>query len=101
VPNTLSIAFPGVDAQALVLALDLAGVAASRGSACASGAEQPSHVLRAMGMPEDWARGTIRLSLGVETTDEEIERAIEIVAAAVERGRPPVRTARTLAPSES
>jgi cysteine desulfurase len=105
VPNTLSIAFPGVDAQALVLALDLAGLAASRGSACASGAEEPSHVLRAMGMPEDWARGTIRLSLGVENTDEEIDRAIEIIAAAVERARSSARSSgrrpRTLASSES
>jgi cysteine desulfurase len=87
VPNTVSIGFPGIDAAALVLALDLAGVAASRGSACASGAEEPSHVLRAMGMPEEWARGTIRLSLGVETTDQEIERAIDIIASAVERAR--------------
>ncbi len=87
VPNTLSIAFPGADAAALVVALDLAGVAASRGSACASGAEEPSHVLRAMGMSEEWARGTIRLSLGVETTDEEIERAIPIIAGVVEQAR--------------
>jgi cysteine desulfurase len=86
-PNTLSIAFPGADAAALVLALDLAGVAASRGSACASGAEEPSHVLRAMGMEEAMSRGTIRLSLGVETTDDEIERVIEIIAPAVERAR--------------
>jgi cysteine desulfurase len=98
VANTLSIAFPGANAAALVVALDLAGVAVSRGSACASGAEEPSHVLKAMGMADEWARGTIRLSLGVETTDDEIERAIPIIARAVERARNgalPLAAART------
>jgi cysteine desulfurase len=87
VPNTLAIAFPGVDAESLVLALDLEGVAVSRGSACASGAEEPSHVLKAMGVARELARGTIRLSLGVETTDEEIAEAAVIVARVVERAR--------------
>ncbi len=86
-PNTLSIAFPGTDARALVLALDLAGVQVSRGSACLSGAEGVSHVLSAMGLAPDWARGTLRLSLGPETTAEEIEKALTVLGAAVERAR--------------
>lgn len=84
-PNTLAIAFPGLDAQALVLGLDLAGVAVSRGSACHSGAEGVSHVLLAMGAGEDVARGTLRLSLGPETAPAEIDQALELVSAAVAR----------------
>jgi cysteine desulfurase len=86
-PNTLSIAFPGADAASIVLGLDLAGVAVSRGAACHSGAEEPSHVLRAMGMPPAWSGATVRLSLGPETTDAEVERALELVPAVVARAR--------------
>jgi len=81
-PNTLAIGFPGVDGAALVLALDRAGIAVSRGSACQSGAESPSHVLAAMGVAEPIARGTIRLSLGSE---QEIARAIELIPPIVNR----------------
>jgi cysteine desulfurase len=84
-PNTLAIAFPGLDAQALVLGLDVSGVAVSRGSACHSGAERVSHVLLAMAVSPDLARGTLRLSLGPETTAAEIEQAIELVTATVTR----------------
>ncbi len=90
-PNTLAISFPGLDAQALVLGLDLAGVAVSRGSACHSGAERVSHVLLAMGVSPHVARGTVRLSLGPETGDAEIERALDLVTAAVTRARGAVR----------
>jgi cysteine desulfurase len=86
-PNTLSIAFPGTDARALVIALDLAGVQVSRGSACLSGAEGVSHVLSAMGLAPDLARGTLRLSLGPETTADEIETALTALDAAVDRAR--------------
>ena len=96
-PNTLAIGFPGVDAAALVLALDRAGIAVSRGSACQSGAASPSHVYRAMGMSEAVARGTIRLSLGAATTDRELERALDvippIVARALAAGEKPVAVA--------
>ncbi len=86
-PNTLSIAVPGLDAQALVLALDLDGLAISRGSACHSGAEGVSHVLLGMGVGADLARSTLRISLGPETTAAEIEEALPIMASAVARAR--------------
>jgi cysteine desulfurase len=87
VANTVSVGFGEVDAAALVAALDLAGLAVSRGSACRSGAEEPSHVIRAMGVPERWARGTVRLSLGVETTEQEISEAVRILVEVVDRVR--------------
>ena len=75
-PNTSNIAFVGLDRQALVMALDLAGVACSTGSACASGSREPSPTLRAMGLPRDVLAGSIRLSLGATTTAAEIEEAV-------------------------
>jgi cysteine desulfurase len=86
-PNTSCLAFAGIDAGALLVNLDLAGLCVSRGAACASGAEEPSHVLTAMGVPREWALATLRLSLGVETTAAEIDEAIELVVAGVERQR--------------
>ena len=74
-PNTLNIALAGVDRQALVMALDLAGVACSTGSACASGSSEPSPVLVAMGLDKRVIGGAIRLSLGVANNDAEIEEA--------------------------
>lgn len=78
-PHTLSIAFPGVDRQALQLALDLAGIACSTGSACASGSSQPSHVLEAMGLETKIIRGGIRFSVSAETTALEIEQTVETI----------------------
>ena len=66
--------------------LDLAGVAASGGSACSTGAVEPSHVLMAMGIPRDQARGALRLSLGRETTEADIARAVAVIPAAVGEG---------------
>jgi len=74
-PNTSCVSFPGLDRQQLVMALDLAGVACSTGSACASGSSEPSPTLAAMGLPEAQIRGAIRLSLGAFTTGAEIEEA--------------------------
>jgi cysteine desulfurase len=74
-PNTSCIAFPGLDRQALVMALDLAGVACSTGSACASGSSEPSPTLVAMGLPKEVIEGAIRLSLGAFTTPEEVAEA--------------------------
>jgi cysteine desulfurase len=96
-PNTLAIGFPGADAAALVLALDRAGIAVSRGSACQSGAEAPSHVYQAMGMPDAVARGTIRLSLGGETTDRELEQALSEIPPIVARAMAAGRTRATVA----
>ena len=76
-PHTLSIAFPGVDRQALQLALDMSGIACSTGSACASGSSQPSHVLEAMLLDPSIIRGGIRFSLSAETLDQEIDQVVE------------------------
>lgn len=74
-PNTASIAFPGLEGEALLVALDLAGVACSLGSTCASGSADPAPILLAMGVPRERALATIRLSVGWETTEAEIREA--------------------------
>jgi cysteine desulfurase len=86
-PHVLSIGIPGTDSEALLMHLDLAGVAASGGSACSTGAIEPSHVLTAMGIPRELALGSIRISLGHETTAEEIDRAAEVLPAVVAKVR--------------
>ena len=86
-PNTSNLYFDGVDAEALVIALDLQGLAVSGGSACRSGATEPSHVLTAMRLPDARARSSIRISLSRLNTEPEIDRALEIVPAAVARLR--------------
>lgn len=78
-PNTLNLTFPGVLGESMLIALDLEGVEVSMGSACAAGAVEPSHVLRAMGRSVDEARSSLRLSLGWATTRAEIERVCEII----------------------
>ncbi|MBX3386267.1 MAG: cysteine desulfurase [Phycisphaeraceae bacterium] len=85
--NTSSVAFPRLEAEALLLLLSERGVAASAGSACSSGSLEPSAVLLATGIPPELAHGTVRFSIGRETTEEEIGRAVEIIAASVERLR--------------
>ncbi len=85
--NTLSIRFDGVLAEELVIALDLHGLAVSGGSACQSGAVEPSHVLTAMGLSTAEARSSVRLSLARTTSQAEVDRATAIVVAAVERLR--------------
>jgi cysteine desulfurase len=84
-PNFATCAFADRKGEDMLLALDIAGVAASSGSACASGSLDPSHVLLAMGLSLDEALGSLRLTTGYATTDEEISRACEIVAAALTR----------------
>jgi len=86
-PHLLSIAVAGADSEALLMHLDLAGIAASSGSACSTGAVEPSHVLVAMGMPRDLALGAIRFSLGRESTREDIDRAVEVMPAVVTKVR--------------
>jgi cysteine desulfurase len=86
-PHLLSVAVPGADSEALLMHLDLAGVAASSGSACSTGAVEPSHVLVAMGVPRDLALGAIRFSFGRESTMEDVERAVEVVPAVVAKVR--------------
>jgi cysteine desulfurase len=87
VPNTTNIRFDYIEAESLVIALDLKGLAVSTGSACSSGAIEPSHVLIAMGLSLDRARASIRFSLGKQTTEEEIDLALSLVPETVARLR--------------
>ena len=87
VPNTTNIYFDYIEGEALIISLDLKGLAVSTGAACSSGAIEPSHVLTAMGMRPDRARGSIRFSLGKQNAAEDVESAIELVPAAVARLR--------------
>ncbi|MGD8330233.1 MAG: cysteine desulfurase family protein [Acidobacteriota bacterium] len=82
-PNTCHLAFSRCDGNALVARLDLEGIAASAGSACASGLAHASPVIAAIGLPREYAAGTLRLSLGYDTDDADVERALEVVPRAV------------------
>jgi cysteine desulfurase len=86
-PNTINLRFAGVDAESLLIALDMQGISASFGAACQSGATEPSHVLLAMGLTPTEACSSLRLSLSRFTTAEEIDRALEIIPATVARLR--------------
>ena len=86
-PNTLSLSFDYVEAESLLIALDLAGIAVSAGSACSSGATEPSHVLVAMGISAESCQSTLRISLGRENTAEEIDYAISVMPAIVDKLR--------------
>jgi cysteine desulfurase len=86
-PHILNLLLPGTDAQALLMHLDLGGVAASAGSACMTGTVEPSHVLTAMGIPAELAVTAIRLSLGRETTEDDLRRAAEVFPAVVAKVR--------------
>jgi cysteine desulfurase len=100
-PNTLCFAVPGVEAATLMIALDLAGVAVSSGSACSSGKVAPSHVLAAMGAPAELARGAIRLSLGWASTDADVDRFAQAFASVMARMRAARRGALPLAAEAS
>src|SRR5712692_3023119 len=82
-PNTTTLVFPGVEGEALLLALDLKGLACSTGAACSSGAVEPSHVLTAIGLPAEEARASLRFSLGRHTTSADIDFALNVVPTAV------------------
>ncbi len=81
VPGTSNLGFEGVDGESMVLGLDLAGICASTGSACSTGEPEPSHVLLAMGLPPREAQGAVRLSLGLGTTDADIDAAVRALTA--------------------
>ena len=87
VPNTTNISFEGVEAESLLIALDLEGIAVSTGSACSSGTLEPSHVLRAMGLAAHRTQNSIRLSLGADNTDAEIDYLLEKLPKVVEKLR--------------
>jgi len=86
-PNTLNLNFEFVEGEALLISLDLEGVAVSTGSACSSGSVGPSHVLTAMGVPSETAQGSIRFSLGKDNTEEDIEHVIGVLPNIVTRLR--------------
>ena len=86
-PGHLSLIARDVDGEALILNLDMAGISASTGSACTTGSTEPSHVLTALGYPEEETRGSLRLTLGRTTTDAEIDQAIEVVPQVISRLR--------------
>lgn len=86
-PNTANITFQGIEGEALVIALDLKGLACSTGAACSLGSVEPSHVLTAIGLPPEEARASLRFSLGRHTTVADIDFALQIVPAAVDHLR--------------
>jgi cysteine desulfurase len=85
--NTLNISFPGAEGESILLYLDLAGIAVSTGSACASGSLDPSHVLMAIGIPIEYAHGSIRISMGRDTTEEDIDYMIGVLPGIIKRIR--------------
>ena len=86
-PHIMNVSVPGTDSESLLMALDLRGIAASGGSACQSGSIDPSHVLAALGVRPDLASAAIRMSLGVLTTDQSIDRVIEVFPALIAKAR--------------
>jgi cysteine desulfurase len=98
-PNTCDMLFPGVESESLVIVLDLRGLACSAGAACSSGATDPSHVLEAIGLSSSDARGSVRLSLGCNNTNEEIAEALEIIPAVVASHRGVAAGPRVSAPA--
>nr|MBA3260800.1 aminotransferase class V-fold PLP-dependent enzyme [Gemmatimonadales bacterium] len=86
-PHVLNVSVAGTDSEALLMHLDLAGVAASSGSACSTGSVEPSHVLVAMGIPRDIALGAIRFSFGRESSPADVERVAEVMPGVVAKVR--------------
>jgi cysteine desulfurase len=96
VPNTTNLSFDGLEAESLLIALDLDGVAVSTGSACSSGSLEPSHVLRAMGHSNARSRNSLRFSLGTSTTVADVDYVVEILPRLVTKLRGLGRTAGAL-----
>jgi cysteine desulfurase len=86
-PNTLNVSFSGAEGEAILLSMDLAGIEASTGSACASGSLEPSHVLMAIGVGSELAHGSIRFSLGWGTSDDDVDYILETMPPIIERLR--------------
>ena len=87
VPNTSNLSFQGVDGESIVIALDLEGICVSTGSACSTGDPEPSHVLTVMGLSSRDAQGSVRVSLGKDTTEEDIDFTVHTLVGAVEKLR--------------
>ncbi len=86
-PNNASFCFEGVEGESILLNLDLLSIAASTGSACTSGSVDPSHVLIALGLPPEWSHGSLRLTLGKENTEEDVETVISVLPGIIEKLR--------------
>jgi cysteine desulfurase len=86
-PNTLNLSFEFAEAESLLIALDLKGIAISSGSACSSGSTEPSHVLLAMNIPAETCQSAVRLSLGRRNTEDDIDYALSVLPDIVERFR--------------
>ena len=86
-PHVLNVSIPNADSEALLMHLDLAGVAASSGSACSTGSVEPSHVLVAMGVPRELALGAIRFSFGRESTDADVDHVARVMPDVVAKVR--------------
>ena len=86
-PNTLNVSFPGAEGEAILLSMDIAGIEASTGSACASGSLEPSHVLVAIGLEPELAHGSIRFSLGWGTSEEDVNYIIETMPSIIQKLR--------------
>ena len=93
-PNITNVSFERLEGEAAVIALDLEGVAASTGSACSSGSLEPSHVLRGMGLRPEVVQSSLRFSLSRQNTEEEIDRALDILGKVVGRLRTLSRSSR-------
>ena len=87
VPNTTNLSFDRVEAESLLIALDLEGIAVSTGSACSSGTLEPSHVLKAMGLPSHRTQNSLRFSLGLFSTQDEVDRVVDVLPRLVEKLR--------------
>jgi cysteine desulfurase len=90
--NTLNVGFAGATGEGLLMGLDLAGIAVSTGSACAAGSIEPSHVLLALGCDEAAAKSAIRFSVGKDTTEQDIDRVLEVLPRIVNRVRTAARS---------
>src|SRR5262249_29217784 len=86
-PNITNLSFDGLEGEAMVIAMDLEGVAISTGSACASGSLEPSHVLVAMGLRPEAVQGSLRFSLAYENTEQEVETVLSILIRVTDRLR--------------
>ena len=87
VGNTTNISFERIESESLLIGLDLEGIAVSSGSACSSGTLEPSHVLKAMGLPHHRTLSSIRFSFGASNTDADVDRVVEVVPRLVEKLR--------------
>ena len=83
-PGSASFCFEGVEGESILLSLDRQGIMASSGSACTAGSLEPSHVIKALGLPPELSSGSLRLTVGLSNTEEQIDRVLEIIPDAIQ-----------------